>query len=285
MEANAKSVIDRTSYQLLQQSVDHKSQILFAGSGDQFKDAGVATEFRKFERKDLIPGSPTRVAVVYPTTKVQKTAPLQKAIESYREQKPRKQKDAIEIKTFYVQVQDTGVGEQPLHPNGLVGALNRIYYIQDVLLKNRNLKQVDCDLPAVQNFDRIIIPSLESDISFENEVGYDKPNVIFYECFTRELVAGMGTGPGVQKDIFELSQKLGRVLFNDDQAVTYGKTLQALFPERNINHADWHRVVCHRLPSGKQCDRAYFIEELCEALGKQLNGFFNKVFGSYKENT
>ncbi|RAO73179.1 uncharacterized protein BHQ10_009191 [Talaromyces amestolkiae] len=283
MEPNSKSVIDCTTYQLLQQSVDHKPQNLYAGPGDQFKDAGVATEFRNFERKDLIPRSPIKVAVVYPTTKVQKTVPLQKAIESYREQHLRKQKDAIDIKKFYVQVKDTGVGEQPLHPNGLVGALNRIYYIQDVLLKNRTLEQVDFDLPVVQNFDRIIIPSLESDIFFENEVGYDKPNLIFYECFTRELVAGMGTGPGIQKDIFQLSQELGRVLFNNDQAVTYGKTLQALFPERNINHADWHGVVYHPQPSGKQGDRAYFIEELCEAMGKHLNIFFDKVFSPYKK--
>lgn len=119
---------------------------------------------------------------------------------------------------------------------------------------------------------------MESDIFYEDEAKYDKPNVIFYECITRQLVAGMGNGPGVQKDIFELAQRLGRTLSNDPQAVTYGKTLQALFPQSKINHADWHGVVCHPLPDGNRRDRAYFIEELCGALDKELKGFFEKVF-------
>lgn len=119
---------------------------------------------------------------------------------------------------------------------------------------------------------------MESDILCEDEVIYDKPNVIFYECITRQLVAGMGTGPSVQKDIFQLSQRLGVALFNNPQAVTYGKVLQTLFPELQVNHADWHGVVCHRHPDGKKRDRAYFIKELCEALDEQLKGFFEKVF-------
>ena len=109
---------------------------------------------------------------------------------------------------------------------------------------------------------------------------YDKPNVIFYECFTRHFVAGMGTGPFVEQEIFELSQRLGTALFNDPKAVTYGKLLQVLFPRLRINHADWHGLVCHPFPDGKQRDRAYFIEQLCEALGEELKVFFDKVFDS-----
>lgn len=278
MEPNTKSVIGSTTYQLLRQSVYEKPQILYAGSGDRFEVAGVVTEFRKFERKDLRPGSPMKVAVAYPTIKKEKTIPLKKAIKPYIDQEASEKNVEINIKELYFQVKNTGVGEQPSHPHGLVGALKRIYDIQDLLLGIRDWDQETFERPDLQEFDRIIIPSLESDIFDGDEAKYDKPNVIFYECITRALVAGMGTGPGVQNDIFELSKELGLVLFKDKKAVTYGKTLRALFPRLKINDANWHGVVCHPLPDGNRRDRPYFIEELCSFLGEQLRGFFDKVF-------
>lgn len=88
--------------------------------------------------------------MAYPTTKPEKVIPLQKAIKSYIDQKASERNLEINIEVLYFEVEDTGVGEQPLHPKGLVGALNRIYYIQDALLGKRVWKQKDFKRPVVQ---------------------------------------------------------------------------------------------------------------------------------------
>lgn len=82
----------------------------------------------------------------------------------------------------------------------------------------------------------------------------------YFTSASLELVAGMETCPGIQKIIFELSQRLGRILFGGDRAVSYGKTLQALFPDNT------------------QRNRVYFIKELCGALEEQLETFFEQAF-------
>lgn len=277
MDPNISSI---TTYQLHQQSIYQALNVFPVNSDNLFKEAKVANNFRVFESKSLeFPtGTQIKVAVAYPTDKKQKIAPLRETIQSYKKQQEKNRGVSINIEEFFFKVKNTGVGEQPLHPGGYVGALNRIYYIQDALLGEQQGKEQSFTLPAIQDFHRIIIPSLESDIYHDEGVIYDKPNVIFYECFTGHYVAGMGTGPDVQNDIFKLAQRLGRALFNDDKAVTYGKVLQTLFPQLEIDHADWHRVVCHPQPDGKKRDRAYFIKELCAALDKPLAGFFEKVF-------
>jgi hypothetical protein len=281
MEPDTKSVIGSTTYQLLRQSVDQKPEIFPVDSDKLFETAIVPNSFRAFGSKNLnvLAGKSIQVAIAYPTEKEEKIAPLRKTIESYIKQQKEKRSISINIEEFFFQIKDTGVGEQPLHPQGLVGALERIYYIQDSLLGKRDWEQRKFKQPDVQEFDRIIIPSLESDLRASTKGIYDKPNVIFYECFTGHFVAGMGTGPYVEKDIFELSQRLGDVLFDDSKAVTYGKTLMAVFPQPKMNHANWHGVVCHDDPITKaKCDRVYFIKQLCEALGEQLTEFFAKVF-------
>lgn len=137
MDPNDTSVISPTAYQLLWQSVDQKPQVLYAGPGNQFNVVGVATQFKKFERKDLKPRTSIEVAVAYPSDKKQKIAPLRETIESYIKQQAKKLGVPINITEFFFKVKDTGVGEQPLHPGGYFGALNRIYYIQDALLEER----------------------------------------------------------------------------------------------------------------------------------------------------
>jgi hypothetical protein len=277
MDPNIPSI---TTYQLHQQSVLKVPEVLRVDSDELFKTARVTKKFRVFESKSLeFPtGIEIKVAVAYPTDKKQKIAPLRETIQSYIKQQEESRGVSIKIEEFFFKVKHTGVGEQPLHPDGYVGALNRIYYIQDALLGGQQEEQQSFILPAIQDFHRIIIPSLESDIYHDEGVIYDKPNVIFYECFTGHFVAGMGTGPRVQEDIFQLAQSLGCALFNNAKAVTYGKVLQTLFPQLEIDHADWHRVVCRPQPDGKKRDRAYFIKELCGALDKPLAGFFEKVF-------
>lgn len=243
-----------------------------------FEVAKVANEFGDFGPTSAKnPRGPSiEVAVAYPTEKKQKIAPLREAIKSHIKKQEEKRKISINITEFFFKVKDTGVGEQPLHPGGCVGALNRIKYVQDALL-NPEWKQ-SFARPAIEDFRRIIIPSLESDLYGTAKGIYDKPNVVFCECITKHFVAGMGAGPYVEKDIFKLSQRLGNVLFNDLQAVTYGKTVQTLFPHGHIDHADWHRAVCRPLPDGTQRDRAYFIKQLCDALDQQLELFFDKIF-------
>ncbi|EEA19253.1 hypothetical protein TMatcc_010189 [Talaromyces marneffei ATCC 18224] len=274
------STITSTTYQLLRQSVIQAPEFFPVDSDELFVKAGVEKKFRTFHEKDLnVPsGTSMKVAVAYPTDKKPKIAPLREKTMSYIKQLERERGLSIQITEFFFKVKDTGVGEQPLHPEGFVGALNRIYYIQDSLLGNRKWEQATFTQPAIQDFCRIIIPSLESDLYRNPEWMYDKPNVIFYECMTGHFVAGMGTGPCVEEDILQLAQRLGVAFFDDPGAVTYGKMLQALFPQSKIDHADWHGVVCRHPGTGEERDRASFIKELCEALSRELAEFCEKVF-------
>ncbi|KAH8695280.1 hypothetical protein BGW36DRAFT_462891 [Talaromyces proteolyticus] len=163
------------------------------------------------------------------------------------------------VKEFRIKVPNTGVGEQPYSPYGLLGARNRIEYVIGELDKKHQNKEID-----LKHYKGVLIVSLESDICEDCQKGsekvpYDQPNLILYDYLSGRMIAATGKGPGVQKDILDNAKRFG---FEDGKGLagimTYGNTVAKLFSTDNeeIEPSDWHSVVC-------SFNREDFIAELC----------------------
>ncbi|OKL57985.1 hypothetical protein UA08_06858 [Talaromyces atroroseus] len=207
----------------------------------------------------------TEVAVFYTTEKEVKVAPLREMLKGYAERLFASKGVKVYFKEFFFVVKDTGVGEQPYDPNGIVGAVNRIQYVQNLLNGKIEWSQKFAK-PRLEDFHRIIFPSLESDIKKNGAMtAYDKPNIVFYEYITGKILAGMGRGPGCQADLLKLAQ--------ETKDITYGSVVQEKFSEwiyQSINNSaefsgsNWHWIVLGRDENWVLRDRAYFVNILCD---------------------
>jgi hypothetical protein len=210
-------------------------------------------------------GAPIKVAVLYTTKNQDKIRPLRETINEHLKKPLRRKRVKVEFKDFLFDVEHTGVGDQPYHPNGIVGALNRIKCVQNLLSGEE----------VLQGFHRIIFVSMESDIDETHcKPAYDKPNIVFYEYFTGNIVGGMGRGPGCQGDILQLAQMTGK---------TYGSKVAEKFSggkdgDNNtvtVSGSDWHAVVLR----DEERNRGYFVSELCGHMMKGgLEQLFEKTF-------
>lgn len=218
-----------------------------------------------------------RLAIAYPTTKELKIAPLRAELENHLAKLSINLKSQIDEFKFKVEI--TGVGEQPLHPDGLVGAVNRVNYIQEALLGLSAWTQ-SFKMPDLCNYDRVIIPSMESDIYDAEGLTFDKPNIMFYECITGTNFLAMGPGPGVQREILAVAKRLGHRLFGDTKAVTYGNALSAMFSDDDgiqIDPADWHVVV-----TGKHRDYYVSLPFKESDVKTKLDEFTKKIIEKYQ---
>lgn len=225
---------------------------------------------KTFDNVPLLPQDTSiLLAVAYATKNEDKIEPLRRAIK--RLVKDRKDDHRkVDIVEFYFEVK-TGVDEQPFHPQGIQGAVNRIHYIQNALLSKKEDWTQSFDKPDLRPFDRIIIPSMESDIVNEGGLTpYDKPNIVLYECYTRKMVAGMGRGPGCQPELLALvkgDQTYGKVLVR-----VFGSSVSPDGTEIKLSHSNWHELVL-----GKGHDRGSFVVELCEHMHDELQNFTSDI--------
>lgn len=156
-------------------------------------------------------------------------------------------------------VDAAGLRQQPLYPQGLAGSEGRVFDF-------RGLVEADAGFGGEDwmCFRRIFVVGVESDICVMEGVagvaGYDAPNICVAELRSGRFLRLRGRGPGCQADVFEFGRRLGLLVGNHEQDVTYGKALAALF---GVSDSNWHEVV---LASGPVVEcrgmgRRDFIEE------------------------
>lgn len=251
---------------------------------DPFKDATFKINFRRYDAPHAFPPSEgqIQIAVMYTSEKEEKIAPLREALDKHFNNELSKGW-VIKTDSFKFSIKNTGVGEQPYHPEGIKGAHDRIIYVQD-LLEGKE-KEWDQEFPKPNTrYDLIFIASVESDIFLGSKFAYDKPNIIIYECVTGQLVAGTGRGPACQEDIVQLVQ----IMKEEGNETTYGKMLNQLFSGKAKSEgggkieflaSDWHGTVMGaELDTNVMRNRTWFIKELCQRLDNDLVKMFTHIF-------
>ncbi|CRG86359.1 hypothetical protein PISL3812_03364 [Talaromyces islandicus] len=155
------------------------------------------------------------------------------------------------------------VGRQPFSPYGQLGNLCRIEEVFHNIKEAMNPRNGGFDL---KDYLAVFILSIESDIDDKRDgppdaIPHDQPNMMIYECFSGQYLAGVGRGPGVQKDLLAIAKEHG---FKDKDGlagnIEYGSVLSSKFSgPPPIDPKDWHGTVSDH-------PRSYYFNELCDEM-------------------
>lgn len=178
------------------------------------------------DRKDIL--YPPKILAVYTTTNMDKIACLQTLLADIIHFQFPGLEFEYEDKFVKTPNAEEKVGKQPISPDGQLGNL---YRIEEAFYKTKEKVEEPHSKYDLKNYHAVFILSIESDIEEHSVVPYERPNMMIYECFSGQFLAGVGCGPGVQKDLLAIAK---------DLRVEYGRVLAEKF---GVDAGNWHHRV------------------------------------------